>query len=98
MIAIASLVAAGGRSGDLVVGLVIGMAAGLLVGPAFRSWVARREWNDASRRARLTDELLTRMDDEPPDPDGASGLDASTTGPPREPGDRRVSVHRWQQR
>lgn len=55
--------AAGGGYGDFVAGLVIGAAGGFLVGPAVRSWMAWREWSDASRQARLTDEVLARMDE-----------------------------------
>ncbi len=34
-----SILAAGGNGGgDLVVGLLVGCAIGVLVGPAFRSW------------------------------------------------------------
>jgi hypothetical protein len=55
--------AAGGGYGDFVAGLVIGVAVGFLVGPAVRSWMAWREWTEASRQARLTDEVLARMDE-----------------------------------
>jgi hypothetical protein len=98
MVGMTSLVATG-SGGDLIVGFVVGMAIGILVGPAFRSWVARREWNEASRRARLTDEVLARMQDEPPYPDGGvPDLDAWTSEPPKEPNVRRIATHRWPQR
>jgi hypothetical protein len=98
MVEMATLVAAG-SGGDLVTGFVVGMAVGILVGPAFRSWVARREWNEASRRAQLTDEVLARMQDESPDPvGGVPDPDAWTSEPPREPNDRRIATHRWPQR
>lgn len=54
--------AAGSGSGDLVVGLLIGCVLGVLVGPAFRSWQAYREWADASREVRLADRLLEKME------------------------------------
>ena len=54
--------AAGSGSGDLVVGLLIGCVLGVLVGPAFRSWQAYREWADASREVRLADRLIEKME------------------------------------
>jgi hypothetical protein len=57
------MAAAGGGYGDFVAGLVIGAALGFLVGPGVRSRLAWREWTEASRRARLTDEVLARMDE-----------------------------------
>ena len=60
---IGSIVAAGGSgSGDLVVGLLLGTVLGILVGPAFRSWLTYREWAEASREARLADRLLERIE------------------------------------
>jgi hypothetical protein len=60
---LSSVVAAGGGgSGDFVVGLLLGVCFGVLVGPAFRSWQAYREWTDASREVRLADRLLERME------------------------------------
>ena len=50
---------------DFVSGLAIGGAAGLLaslvVAPAVPFMLARREWEEASRNAELTDELLDRV-------------------------------------
>jgi hypothetical protein len=58
-----SLMAAAGRiSGDLVVGLLLGLCVGVLVGPAFRSWQTFREWADASRDEPLEDLLLERLE------------------------------------
>jgi hypothetical protein len=58
-----SLMAAAGRvSGDLVVGLLLGLCIGLLGGPAFRSWQTFREWADASRDVVLEDRLLERLE------------------------------------
>lgn len=66
------LLAAGDSGfGGFIAGLLMGGGAGFFLGPALRSWIARREWTKASRRARLTDEVLARMDDEvelPPRP------------------------------
>jgi hypothetical protein len=77
------MVAAGsGGAGDFIAGLLIGAAAGFLFGPAVRSWMAWREWNDASRRARLTDEVLARMEDASEEP--AEG--GSNPGTPSSPG------------
>ena len=50
-------------SGDLVVGLLIGASAGFLAGPVIRSPITYREWREASREARLTDEFLARLDE-----------------------------------
>jgi hypothetical protein len=47
-----------------LVGLLVGGCLGLLAGPAIRSWLAFREWQDASREADLTDRLLERMEAE----------------------------------
>jgi hypothetical protein len=57
---------------DLLVGLLVGVCIGLLSGPLVRSWLVYREWTETSREARLTDELLSRIDrdlDDLPDPD-----------------------------
>jgi uncharacterized membrane protein len=55
-------VAGGGGYGDFIAGLLIGACIGFLLGPAARSWLIHREWADASRQARLTDEVLARME------------------------------------
>jgi hypothetical protein len=57
------------RLGDFVAGLAVGILAGLLLARAFWSWVAWREWRDASEEAdrragRLSDEVLERMEEE----------------------------------
>jgi hypothetical protein len=62
-----AIVAASG--GPFLAGLAIGVFLGLLLGPLVRSWVAWREWVQASREADLTDRLLTRMEREAEDPD-----------------------------
>jgi hypothetical protein len=56
-----SMLAAGG-GGDLLVGILIGCCLGILVGPGFRAWQARREWIEASHEAGLTDQLLDRIE------------------------------------
>ena len=56
------IAAADTGSGNLVVGLVLGLCIGFLVGPAFRSWLTIREWKEASREARLADRLLTKLE------------------------------------
>ena len=83
------IVAAGGNgSGDLVVGLLIGCVLGGLLGPAFRSWQAYREWADASREVRLTDRLLEKME-----------IDASLDGHvPTDHSDPAGGRTRWQVR
>lgn len=63
---VTSFVAAGTDTGSgFLVGLTLGSLAGFLVGPAIRSWLAHREWAEASREARLTDRLLEGMEIEP---------------------------------
>lgn len=54
-------------SGDLLVGLAIGASVGFLAGPVIRSRITYREWQEASRQARLTDELLARLEGSDPD-------------------------------
>lgn len=54
----------GGADGAFLAGLIVGAGGGFLLGPAVRSWLARREWVGASRRARLTDRVLERMERE----------------------------------
>lgn len=58
------LAAASGGDADLVVGLLLGLCLGLLVGPAFRAWQIHREWIDASKEARLTEQLLDELDED----------------------------------
>jgi hypothetical protein len=63
-VSLSFLVAACSGSGDLIVGLLIGTAIGFLGGPILRHWLVWREWTDASRESRLTDELLTRLEED----------------------------------
>jgi hypothetical protein len=48
-------------AGDLLAGLVVGVVAGILLGPAVRFWLAWQEWKRASAEARLTEDALRRM-------------------------------------
>ncbi|HYZ11403.1 MAG TPA: hypothetical protein VE962_05865 [Actinomycetota bacterium] len=45
----------------MLVGLIVGIAIGLLLGPALRSWVVWREHVEADREARLHEEILRRL-------------------------------------
>jgi hypothetical protein len=54
----------GASDGQFVAGLLIGVFAGLLLGPIFRSWLAWREWVEASREADLTERLLAHLEQE----------------------------------
>ena len=56
------IAAADTGSGNLIVGLVLGLCIGLLGGPAFRSWLSFREWTEASREAKLADRLVTKLE------------------------------------
>lgn len=47
---------------DLLVGVLIGVGLGLIAGPLLRTWLIVREWDETSREARLTDELMSRLD------------------------------------
>jgi hypothetical protein len=47
---------------DLLVGILIGVAVGLLAGPVLRAWLTYLEWTETSREARLTEELISRFD------------------------------------
>jgi hypothetical protein len=66
---------------DLVVGILIGIAAGLLAGPVLRAGLTYLEWQETSREARLTEELITRLDqdlDDLPDVDDPTPDDERT--------------------
>jgi hypothetical protein len=45
----------------VVLGLVVGLGLGVLAGPWIRSWIAWREYVEASREARLHEEILRLM-------------------------------------
>jgi hypothetical protein len=48
--------------GEFVSGLILGVLLGLVLGPILRFWLAWHEWVAASRGARLTEDVLRRMD------------------------------------
>ncbi|HZD16618.1 MAG TPA: hypothetical protein VE669_00605 [Actinomycetota bacterium] len=56
------MVASVAAVGVFLVGLGVGVVVGLVVGPAIRFWLTRQEWKRASREARLTEDVLDRMD------------------------------------
>jgi uncharacterized membrane protein len=64
MLTVAIVAAGGSGYGTFIAGFLIGAGIGFLLGPAVRSWLAYREWADASRQARLTEEILARMEQE----------------------------------
>jgi uncharacterized protein YneF (UPF0154 family) len=45
----------------VVLGILIGIVIGLAVGPSIRSWISWREYVEASREARLHEEILRLM-------------------------------------
>jgi hypothetical protein len=58
---------------DFAAGLIVGVVAGFLAYPLFWSWIAWREYQHASRRARRIDDVLqemTRRSDGLADPEG----------------------------
>jgi hypothetical protein len=65
-------------NGQFVAGLVIGVFLGLLVGPVLRSWLAWREWVEASREADLAEQLLARLEREGEPSDEASSIQDPT--------------------
>jgi hypothetical protein len=50
----------------MLVGLLVGIAIGLVLGPLLRSWIAWREYVDASKEAPLHEDLLLRMSEQSP--------------------------------
>jgi hypothetical protein len=66
---------------DLFVGILIGVAVGLLAGPVLRAWLTYVEWSETSREARLTEDLIDRLDrdlDELPEADDPAPDDERT--------------------
>jgi hypothetical protein len=45
----------------MLIGLLLGIAIGLLLGPMLRSWLVWREHVEADREARLHEEILRRF-------------------------------------
>jgi hypothetical protein len=83
----AAIVAA--ADGQFVAGVIIGVFLGLLLGPILRSWLAWREWVEASREAELTERFLARWEDETDrsrnGPSGSRGPGAQPPRPSRRP-------------
>lgn len=76
MVAVAGL-------GEVLSGLVVGLFLGLLLGPVLRFWLAWHTWTEASREARLTEDVLERMEAGPWRP--LQDLKAGETGHPHGP-------------
>ena len=45
----------------MLIGLLLGIVIGLLIGPLLRSWLTWRQYVQASREARLAEDILRRM-------------------------------------
>jgi hypothetical protein len=73
--------------GQFVAGLLIGVFLGLLIGPLLRSWLAWREWVEASREADLAERLLAHLEQE-----GGPSHDVSSAQD--ETADRGISARR----
>jgi hypothetical protein len=86
------IAAADTGSGNFVVGLLLGLCIGLLVGPAFRSWLIFREWSDASREAKLADRLVTRIES---DADGDVVPSSTTEDGSRTPSRTEARTSTW---
>ena len=56
------MVASLGEVGQFVGGLIIGVLIGVVLAPLAGFWVRRHEWKEASRKARLTEDVLDLMD------------------------------------
>jgi hypothetical protein len=54
-----------GSMGPFLGGVVLGALVGIFLGPLIRYWITWREWLDASREARLTEDVLKLMDTGP---------------------------------
>lgn len=57
----------------MLIGLMIGIVIGLAIGPLLRSWLSWREYLEASREARLHEEILRLMSESPSGEDRAEG-------------------------
>jgi hypothetical protein len=89
------LAAADTGSGNFIVGLLLGLCIGLLVAPAFRSWVTFREWTDASREAKLADRLLTKLETEAEEDAAPSSHTTATPDGPRTPSRTEPRTPAW---
>ncbi|HEX6262822.1 MAG TPA: hypothetical protein VF097_08260 [Actinomycetota bacterium] len=56
------MVASLGEVGPFLGGLVVGVLIGVVLTPLVGFWVRRHEWKEASRKARLTEDVLDLMD------------------------------------
>jgi TRAP-type C4-dicarboxylate transport system permease large subunit len=54
-----------GSAGAFLAGLVAGLVMGLVVVPLARFWMAWREWQEASSRARFTEATLRQTGEGP---------------------------------
>lgn len=68
---------------EFVAGVIVGVVSGFFLYPLFWSWVAWREYRDASRRARRIDDVLTDMSPEPGQLDGSRKDAVEEISPPR---------------
>jgi hypothetical protein len=50
----------------MLIGLLLGIVIGLLISPLLRSWLTWRQYVDASREARLAEDVLRRMSEAAP--------------------------------
>lgn len=64
-------------------GLIVGVATGFFLYPLFWSWIAWREYQSSSRRARRIDDVLTDMSPEPGQLESARKDAVEEIAPPR---------------
>ena len=68
---------------EFVAGVIVGVVSGFFLYPLFWSWVAWREYREASRRARRIDDVLTDMSPEPGQFEGSRKDTVEEISPPR---------------
>ncbi|HEX6261984.1 MAG TPA: hypothetical protein VF097_03950 [Actinomycetota bacterium] len=56
------MVASLGEIAEFLAGLAVGVLIGVVLAPLVGFWVRRHEWKEASRKARLTEDVLDLMD------------------------------------
>jgi hypothetical protein len=56
------MVAPVGEVGVFLGGLVVGVLIGIVLAPLIGFWLRWHEWKEASRKARLTEDVLELMD------------------------------------
>jgi hypothetical protein len=49
---------------NFLAGMVLGILVGFLIGPVLWHWLAWHWWKGADREARLTDEVLERLNED----------------------------------